>query len=179
MNVIIFLVFAISMVTGLKPVTPTSVPLHYNLPFEIFKNYRVVQEPSHPIFYHGIAFYWSGAYIPSPERPETCIILASHPEWPFDGNVFQNGTIPTAALFGCHERSMCSGTRCIEPYTHFNVVTYTLLGIVLFLLVCLLGGEPKNKEKSKRRVSRHSTLDNIFLPCDHQIRVAVPPEYTH
>ncbi|UMM32289.1 hypothetical protein L5515_006141 [Caenorhabditis briggsae] len=167
--------------------------------FNMFKDYKVIQEPNHPIFYQGMAFYWYGAYVPSAERPQSCIIFASHPDWPFDGNVFRNGTIPTAAVFGCQAGKMCQGTKCVEPLTHFNVVTYTLVGVVIILIICLLGGESRAAkrnqqaepprgatevfERPRRRAPRDPSFDNMFspppsMPRDNRVRFMSPPEYT-
>uniref|UniRef100_A0A1I7V1Y6 CX domain-containing protein n=1 Tax=Caenorhabditis tropicalis TaxID=1561998 RepID=A0A1I7V1Y6_9PELO len=141
--------------------------------------FHILLTPTVYYFSHnGLAFYWYGTYTPSPERPQSCIILASHPEWPFDGNVFRNGTIPTVAVFGCRQGWMCKGTQCVKPLTHFNVVTYTLSGIILLLLVCILGGLPNSKEdRSERRRPRES-IDNVFLPNETQIQYPQPPRYT-
>lgn len=83
---------------------------------------RVFSRQATVSFSHeGTAFYWYGHYIPSPELPQTCIILSSHPDWPFDGNVFTNGTVPNAALFGCRQGWLCQGTKCVEQLSHFKL----------------------------------------------------------
>uniref|UniRef100_A0A8R1DP22 CX domain-containing protein n=1 Tax=Caenorhabditis japonica TaxID=281687 RepID=A0A8R1DP22_CAEJA len=126
-------------------------------------NRKVIQEPSHPVCHQGIAYYWLGQYAPSSELPQTCILLSTHPDWPFDGHIFVNGSHPTAVLFGCRMGHMCRGKTCHEPLTYFNVVTYCLMGMILFLLVCLCGGEPveQTRKVSQLQISRQSSFENI------------------
>ncbi|EFO99858.1 hypothetical protein GCK72_019321 [Caenorhabditis remanei] len=168
-----------STATTLSPFQQQNMDLLLN----ILKDYKVIEEPSHPIFYQGVAFYWYGAYTPSPDHPQTCIIMASHPDWPFVGNIFKNGTLPTSAIFGCHQGKTCRGAKCVEQLSHSNVVTYTLLGVVLFLIVCLFGGEKKTQqqrpmERPCRGPPRDPSFDNIFLPQEHRVRFDLPPRYS-
>ncbi|EGT43735.1 hypothetical protein CAEBREN_04551 [Caenorhabditis brenneri] len=151
------------------------------------KSFKVIQEPNHPIFFEGIAFYFYGAYIPSPERPQSCIILASHPEWPFGGSVFRNGTMPTVAAFGCHQGEACQGTKCVRVFTHMNVTTFTLVGVIIVLVICLISPAPKPRiqrrreqrlERPRRPSPRDSIISNVFLPNENRIRYAMPPGYS-
>ncbi|CAI2353533.1 unnamed protein product [Caenorhabditis sp. 36 PRJEB53466] len=116
---------------------PISAINSFDFLYKLIKDFKVIQEPGHPVFVGGIAFYWYGFYVPSSELPQTCIVFSSHPDWPFDGNVFSNGTAPTAAVFGCKYGQMCRGIKCYEPITYFNVVSYILMGTIIFLLVCI------------------------------------------